>query len=84
MVSFELDPSEISARERNLLRMLALAARRIAKLDSRMAKKGGGLNLSSIAHSLVTHIGADENKTGLSADNLSRAMSAGLKELGKV
>ncbi|TCO73691.1 hypothetical protein [Chromatocurvus halotolerans] len=80
----ELDPTQMPARDRTLLRMLALAARDLAANNPRLIKQTGKLNLSSIAASWLGHLRSDEYEIGLSTDNVSRAIGEGLKQLDKI
>jgi hypothetical protein len=74
------ETKKLSARERTLLCIIALAARDVAKANPDLVKANDTINMSSIANRWITHL-CQKEKRGLSEDNISRIISEGLEEL---
>ncbi|MEQ8262577.1 MAG: hypothetical protein RKE50_03360 [Pseudohaliea sp.] len=71
----------LGRKDRATARMLALAAREVASRGPKYSKADQTPNQLSVANLWLHHLRETEDDSDLSADNISRHISEGLKEL---
>ena len=78
----EFDESApLKKRERTLLCIVALAAREIAKTNSKVVKPDTSINKDAIASLLMKNLSDAEKRNGLTVDTIGRVITSGLEEL---